>query len=248
MAPGGVCVFGPGRSRVRNSVDASSDTSSRTYDCRRQHGHRRVHERAWARRGSGRSSRARIERSTGPENLRAARTGGRAVGAVDPGDSGLLVPVFAWVYGEEGGDSVFSIVRIASAFAVLLVPSVALGATFPIAVRVAVASTDTTGRARGPIVWRQHRRRRDWLARRGLHAHSRPRPARHGTDRRGGQCREHRARALDRRDHSHRPGAGRAASEAARQETSSVGFSRVPRSRIPKWDGRDMALPPQCWR
>ena len=63
----------------------------------------------------------------------------------------LLVPVFAWAYGEQGGDSVFSIVRIASAFAVLLVPSVALGATFPIAVRVAVASPARPGGPAGRL-------------------------------------------------------------------------------------------------
>ena len=63
----------------------------------------------------------------------------------------LLVPVFAWAYGEEGGDSVFSIVRIVSAFAVLLVPSLALGATFPIAVRVAVASPARPGGPAGRL-------------------------------------------------------------------------------------------------
>ena len=63
----------------------------------------------------------------------------------------LLVPVFAWAYGEQGGDSVFSLVRIASAFAVLLVPSVALGATFPIAVRVAVASPARPGGPAGRL-------------------------------------------------------------------------------------------------
>ena len=63
----------------------------------------------------------------------------------------LLVPMFAWAYGEQGGDSVFFIVRIASAFAVLLVPSVALGATFPIAVRVAVASPARPGGPAGRL-------------------------------------------------------------------------------------------------
>ena len=35
----------------------------------------------------------------------------------------LLVPVFAWAYGEAGGGSVFVVVRIVSTFAMLLVPS-----------------------------------------------------------------------------------------------------------------------------
>ncbi len=63
----------------------------------------------------------------------------------------LLVPMLAWAYGEQAGDSVFSIVRIASAFAVLLVPSVALGATFPIAVRVAVRSPARPGGPAGRL-------------------------------------------------------------------------------------------------
>src|SRR5262245_23730552 len=63
----------------------------------------------------------------------------------------LLVPVFAWAYGEAGGASVFSIVRIACAFALLFVPSVALGATFPIAVRVAVASATRPGGPAGRL-------------------------------------------------------------------------------------------------
>ena len=62
-----------------------------------------------------------------------------------------LGPVFAWAYGEEGGDSVFTIVRIACAFAVLLVPSVCLGATFPIGVRVAVASPARPGGPAGRL-------------------------------------------------------------------------------------------------
>jgi spermidine synthase len=63
----------------------------------------------------------------------------------------LLVPVFAWAYGEAGGGSVFVVVRIVSAFAMLLVPSVALGATFPLAVRVAVASPARPGGPAGRI-------------------------------------------------------------------------------------------------
>ena len=43
----------------------------------------------------------------------------------------LLTPLFAWAYGEDGAGLLFSTVRIASSFGVLLVPGVALGATFP---------------------------------------------------------------------------------------------------------------------
>jgi spermidine synthase len=62
----------------------------------------------------------------------------------------LLVPVFAWAYGENG-DSVFPLVRIACAFTLLVVPSIALGATFPIAVRVAVASAARPGGPAGRL-------------------------------------------------------------------------------------------------
>jgi spermidine synthase len=63
----------------------------------------------------------------------------------------LLTPVFAWAYGEDGADSVFSIVRVACSFAVLLVPGVALGATFPMAVRVLVTSPTRTGGSAGRL-------------------------------------------------------------------------------------------------
>jgi spermidine synthase len=63
----------------------------------------------------------------------------------------LLAPVFMWAYGDDGSNSMFSIARIACAFAVLLVPSVALGATFPIAVRVAVASPTRLGGPAGRL-------------------------------------------------------------------------------------------------
>jgi spermidine synthase len=63
----------------------------------------------------------------------------------------LLAPVFMWAYGEDGSNSMFFIVRIACAFAMLLVPSVALGGTFPIAVRVAVASPTRLGGPTGRL-------------------------------------------------------------------------------------------------
>jgi spermidine synthase len=63
----------------------------------------------------------------------------------------LLAPVFTWAYGEDGSNPMFFIVRIACAFAMLLVPSVALGGTFPIAVRVAVASPTRLGGPTGRL-------------------------------------------------------------------------------------------------
>ncbi|HEV8296627.1 MAG TPA: fused MFS/spermidine synthase, partial [Acidimicrobiales bacterium] len=63
----------------------------------------------------------------------------------------LFAPLFAWAYGEDGTGSVFSIVRLACSFAVLLVPGIALGATFPMAVRVAVASSTRSGGPAGRL-------------------------------------------------------------------------------------------------
>ncbi len=63
----------------------------------------------------------------------------------------LLTPLFAWAYGEDGAGLLFSTVRIASSFGVLLVPGVALGATFPMAVRVAVTSPTRPGGAAGRL-------------------------------------------------------------------------------------------------
>ena len=62
-----------------------------------------------------------------------------------------LTPLFAWAYGNDGANPVFSIVRIASSFAVLLVPGAALGATFPMAARVAVASPTRPGGPAGRL-------------------------------------------------------------------------------------------------
>ena len=63
----------------------------------------------------------------------------------------LLTPVFAWAYGEDGAGPLFSTVRIASSLGVLLVPGVALGATFPMAVRVAVTSPTRPGGPTGRL-------------------------------------------------------------------------------------------------
>jgi spermidine synthase len=58
-----------------------------------------------------------------------------------------LTPLFGWAYGEDGSAPLFSVARIAWTFALLLVPGAALGATFPMAVRVAV---DSPARPGGP--------------------------------------------------------------------------------------------------
>jgi spermidine synthase len=63
----------------------------------------------------------------------------------------LAAPIFAWAYGDDGTDTLFSTVRIASSLAILLVPSIALGATFPMAVRIAVAVQTRTGWAAGRL-------------------------------------------------------------------------------------------------
>ena len=50
----------------------------------------------------------------------------------------ILGPFLAWAYGETGGGLIFPFARVASAFAIVFVPAVALGATFPTIVRVVV--------------------------------------------------------------------------------------------------------------
>ncbi len=65
----------------------------------------------------------------------------------------LLSPVFTWAYAEDGSNPLFSVARVVCAFALLLLPGLALGATFPMAVRVAVPAPTrpggTTGRLYG---------------------------------------------------------------------------------------------------
>ena len=46
-----------------------------------------------------------------------------------------LVPVFAWAYRNGDGGALFGLVRLAASLALLLLPAMALGATFPLAVR-----------------------------------------------------------------------------------------------------------------
>lgn len=68
-----------------------------------------------------------------------------------PGGLTLLAGVFAWAYGEDGAEPIFAAVRMGSAFALLLVPCVALGATFPMAVRVVVGSPTRPGGPAGRL-------------------------------------------------------------------------------------------------
>jgi spermidine synthase len=67
------------------------------------------------------------------------------------GSLALLTPVFAWAYGEDGSSLVFTMVRMACTFVVLLLPCIALGATFPMAVRVAVVSSTRPGGPAGRL-------------------------------------------------------------------------------------------------
>ena len=67
------------------------------------------------------------------------------------GSLALLTPVFAWAYGEDGSSLAFTMVRMACTFVVLLLPCIALGATFPMAVRVAVVSSTRPGGPAGRL-------------------------------------------------------------------------------------------------
>ena len=67
------------------------------------------------------------------------------------GSLALLTPVFSWAYGEDGASLVFTTVRMTSTFVVLLLPCIALGATFPMAVRVADVSSTRPGGPTGRL-------------------------------------------------------------------------------------------------
>jgi len=67
------------------------------------------------------------------------------------GSLALLTPVFSWAYGEDGASLVFTTVRMTSTFVVLLLPCIALGATFPMAVRVADVSPTRPGGPTGRL-------------------------------------------------------------------------------------------------
>ena len=203
MAHGGVCVLGLRRARVRNRLDASSYTSSRTHDRRCQHGHRRVHGRTGTGRGSGRPHCVHAQPPTGPLDLCAAGTGGRGRGALDrgrPDASHTRVRV-----GVRRGRRRASLFDSENRVLVRRAPGAGRRAWCHVshgrARRRHIA--DATGRGGRPSVWRQHRWRRDRLAGCGLRPHPDHRPHEHDADGHGGECREHCARTLLRPAQTH---------------------------------------------
>lgn len=62
-----------------------------------------------------------------------------------------LTPAFSWAYRDGHSPVLFPLVRIFSSLAVLLVPSVALGGTFPLAVRCFVHASSHAGGAAGRL-------------------------------------------------------------------------------------------------
>ena len=64
---------------------------------------------------------------------------------------GALIPLLASAYQDGTSPVLFPAVRIASCFVLVSIPAVALGATFPIAVRWFAATTSHVGRATGTL-------------------------------------------------------------------------------------------------
>jgi spermidine synthase len=62
-----------------------------------------------------------------------------------------LIPVLRWAYHDGAGGFLFPTIRLLSCFVLVLVPAVALGATFPVAVRWFAHDTDHPGRAGGAL-------------------------------------------------------------------------------------------------
>ena len=205
MAPGGVCVLGLRRARVRDRLDASPDPSPRTYDRRRQHGHRRVHGRAGTRRRIGRPHRVEAEPPTGAVDLCAARTGGRALGAVDRGQ-----PDAAHARVRVGVRRGRRRLRLFDRENRVLVRACSWCRASRLARRFRwpcaspspprhdragrpgrLYGANTAGAAIGSLAA-------------GFFLIPDPRPHGHDADRRGGECRQHRARALDRPARPHR--------------------------------------------
>ena len=151
MAPGGVCVFGLRRARLRDRLDAPPDPSSRTHDRRGQHGHRRVHGRAGTRRALGGRIASRLSRRQALWTYALLELVVALAALSIAGSLTLLAPVFAWAYGEDGAGLSFRPSESRARSRVLLVPGVALGATFPMAVRVAVTSPTRPGGAAGRL-------------------------------------------------------------------------------------------------
>ena len=62
-----------------------------------------------------------------------------------------LHPVLAWAYAGGGAGATFGVIRGLLSFALVIVPTVAMGATFPIAVRWYVGRTDHAGAEAGAL-------------------------------------------------------------------------------------------------
>ena len=73
-----------------------------------------------------------------------------AIAVVVPYELAALTPLLVWSYGNGAGGFLFSSIRLVSCLTLMLVPAVALGATFPIAARWFVRSGET-GRGGGAL-------------------------------------------------------------------------------------------------
>jgi spermidine synthase len=73
------------------------------------------------------------------------------VALVLPLELAALTPVLRWSYQDGSGGAFFAIVRLAACFGVMLVPAIALGATFPVAVRAYAPDSEGAPRSAGAL-------------------------------------------------------------------------------------------------
>ena len=73
------------------------------------------------------------------------------VALVLPLELAALTPVLRWSYRDGAGGLLFPAVRLMACFGVMLVPAIALGATFPVAIRAYASDPDRTSRSAGAL-------------------------------------------------------------------------------------------------
>ena len=68
-----------------------------------------------------------------------------------PSELGTLTPLLTWAYADGAPGVLFAAVRLASCLVLLMIPALALGATFPLAVRWFVDRSQSVGRLGGAL-------------------------------------------------------------------------------------------------
>ena len=164
--PRRLCLLRHRRARLRGGVDAAADAAPRSHHRRRQRRGRRVPARTRDRRRGHRTAGDAAVAIAGAVRICGAGTGRRRVRAgAAVGTGGADAGAAVGVCRTGRPDLLFPLVRVLSCLPMVLVPALALGATFPLAIRgfavdvgaparrsAMLYATNTAGAAVGALV------------------------------------------------------------------------------------------------